>query len=156
MGQEQKGFLRDHGVKIGLAAVSAIVVGVAGVFVSPLQQGLLRLLAWLHEPVPVWPWLLLLLGGAAILFAFLYWCEKRLEIPKDLDDNDIVGVLTSWMGHRDSSLNTQVIFYSKVDRELRLKPGSTKRLIERAARTYGYYPETKGENTIRFKYHSGY
>src|SRR5205807_376735 len=37
---------------------------------------------------------------------------------EDYDDNDIVGILQSWMGHRSSSENTAVIHYDQTDREL--------------------------------------
>jgi len=67
------------------------------------------------------------------------------------DAIDCVAIIRSWMGHRNSSLNTAVIRYNDVDRELKLSPGSARLYIEQAASKYDYIPSMKGKDTILFE-----
>lgn len=73
--------------------------------------------------------------------------------PSDLldDPTDCMAALESWMGHRDSSKNTQVMRYDDVDREVKLVPGSARKYLEQAARRWEYVPAHKGKDTILFK-----
>lgn len=66
-------------------------------------------------------------------------------------DNWKYVIMQSWMGSRPHQLNTQVIRFSDVDRELRFKPGTAEKYIERAAQRWRYTVERKGNNTILFK-----
>ncbi len=68
-----------------------------------------------------------------------------------LDENDILSLIESWMGSRPSNLNTHVIRYTDVDREINLPLGSAKKYIEVAARRWDYVPARKGEQTILFR-----
>jgi hypothetical protein len=72
-------------------------------------------------------------------------------ISKALDENDMISIIQSWMGSRPAQLNTQVIKFSDVDRQLSLKPGTAEKYIELAARKWRYTVERKGNNTILFK-----
>lgn len=71
--------------------------------------------------------------------------------PADYDDNDIISILESWMGSRESDLNTQAIRYADVDRELGLPTGSAEKHIETAARRWEYIPSRRGKQTIKFE-----
>jgi hypothetical protein len=77
--------------------------------------------------------------------------ETNKEANENLDDNDIISILESWMGHRDARLNTKVIRYCDVDRELNLPDGSTLKHVEKAAQRYDYVVVRKGDTTILFK-----
>ena len=70
--------------------------------------------------------------------------------PIQYSDEDKLAILTSWMGSRASDENTRVIHFAAVDRNLKLDPGSTKRLIKQAAKRYEYVAQTEGEHTILF------
>jgi len=75
--------------------------------------------------------------------------------PKDiLDKADALSILETWMGSRTPDANVGVIRFSEVDRELRLPPGTSSRLLEEAARHYGYTVRRRGASTICFD--SGY
>jgi len=67
------------------------------------------------------------------------------------DPTDIVATIQSWMGMRTSSDNTAAIHFSQVDSLLKLKRGSAKEYIERAAARWDYVTAMKGEKTILFK-----
>lgn len=68
-----------------------------------------------------------------------------------LDENDIISLIESWMGSRPVRLNTHVIKYADVDRELNIPVGSAKKYIEVAARRWDYVSARKGEQTILFR-----
>ena len=68
----------------------------------------------------------------------------------DYDENDFISILESWMGSRHYKLNTQVIKYSDVDRELSLPRGTAEKYLEIAAGRWGYAPRRKGKETILF------
>jgi len=70
---------------------------------------------------------------------------------EQLNSEDILSILQSWMGSRDARLNTQVIKYTDVDKELNLPKGSAKKYIEKAAQHWEYVLERKGDSTILFK-----
>ena len=69
---------------------------------------------------------------------------------EDYDEQDIIAILTSWMGSRPGSENRKVIRFEDVDRKLNLKPGTSKKYIEVAAQHYGYITSRKGRHTILF------
>ncbi len=67
------------------------------------------------------------------------------------DPNDCTSLIQSWMGARAAADNTRAIRYDDVDRELRLKPGSARLYIEKAAQRWDYVPDRKGKDTILFR-----
>ena len=76
--------------------------------------------------------------------------EAAQESSNDYDENDLISILESWMGSRAINLNTQVIRYSDVDRELSLPRGTAQKYLEIAARRWDYAPRRKGAETILF------
>ncbi|GEO04483.1 hypothetical protein AAE02nite_21470 [Adhaeribacter aerolatus] len=68
----------------------------------------------------------------------------------EIDDNDIISIIETWMGSRSSNSNRQAIRYTDVDEELSLPPGSAIKFIEKAADKWGYFPARKGKQTIVF------
>ena len=73
--------------------------------------------------------------------------SKEEEAPV-LTEGDVKAVLQSWMGSRPAYLNTQVIHFSEVDKELKLPPGSSKKYIVEIARLWQYVPSQQGEQTV--------
>jgi hypothetical protein len=71
--------------------------------------------------------------------------------PKEDDENDIISIIESWLGARPARLNTQVIRYTDVDRELQLAPGTAEKYLPRAAERWGYLVSRKGKQTIVFR-----
>ncbi len=69
----------------------------------------------------------------------------------EYDENDKKAILASWMGSRTSSANIQVIQFAKVDQELKLERGSTKKYIKEIASQWDYIVDHEGDNTILFK-----
>jgi hypothetical protein len=55
------------------------------------------------------------------------------------------------MKSRDYRLNSQVITFADVDKELGLEQGSTKKYIKQIASGMNYQVQHEGENTILFK-----
>jgi hypothetical protein len=66
-------------------------------------------------------------------------------------EGDKKAILASWMGSRPSNLNTEVIHFAQVDRELKLEPGTTKKHIKEIAARWRYIAEHEGEQTILFR-----
>lgn len=66
-------------------------------------------------------------------------------------EGDKKAILASWMGSRPGNLNSQVIHFAEVDRELRLEPGTTKKYIKEIATRWRYVVQHEGEQTILFK-----
>lgn len=81
--------------------------------------------------------------------------EKNNVMTKDessdLNESDIISIIQSWFGHRDARLNTQVIWYDQVDKELKIPIGSAEKYIQLAASKWNYSVENKGKSTILFK-----
>ena len=73
---------------------------------------------------------------------------ETMGVANELDDNDCISLLESWMGSRPSGLNTQAIRYSDVDREVGLPVGSAIKFLEIAASKWGYKTSRKGKETI--------
>lgn len=69
------------------------------------------------------------------------------------DPNDCLALIMSWMGSRNRSANSKVIYYDAVDKELNLTPGSARKYIEKAAEKYNYQAKIKGNDTILFEKH---
>ncbi len=67
------------------------------------------------------------------------------------DENDIISLIQSWMGSRSTSDNRKAIYFSKVDSELNLAPGSASKYIEEAAKRWNYGVERRGASTIIFR-----
>lgn len=70
---------------------------------------------------------------------------------EELGEADIISIIESWMGSRDADLNTQVIRFADVDRELNLPAGSASKYIEKAAQRWDYVVQRRGDSTILFK-----
>ncbi len=77
--------------------------------------------------------------------------EPALVSTSEYDVNDIVSMIESWMGSRPATLNTQVIHYTDVDRELGIPVGSAFQYLEKAAQRWHYLVVRKGSNTILFR-----
>src|SRR5207253_3296725 len=125
---DYRALIREHGTKIGVAVATSIATGLAALLVPSIRGGLVAAFAWTMQPIVTDRWVVILLGLIAISSLAVLWREARVRVPRHTNDNDALAVLISWMGHRDSSLNTQVMYYAHVDRQLRLVPGTAKRL----------------------------
>jgi CAP12/Pycsar effector protein, TIR domain len=77
--------------------------------------------------------------------------RSDVEEVLDLAEGDIKALLQSWMGGRPAYLNSQVIRYAEVDKELKLPPGSTKKYIVEIARRWNYAVSQNGKQTILFE-----
>ena len=75
---------------------------------------------------------------------------KKLN-DSEIMDEDALNILESWMKSRDPMLNTQVIYFKKVDKELHLPEGTAKKLLEIAAQEVGYTVKRKGKDNILFE-----
>jgi hypothetical protein len=76
-----------------------------------------------------------------------------LEAPTlsvNYSEGDKKAILASWMGERPASLNTRIIHFAEVDRELKLEPGTTKKYIKEIAARWNYASEHEGEQTVLF------
>lgn len=71
--------------------------------------------------------------------------------PPAYSDADKLVMLQSWMGSRLADLNTQVIHFARVDAELGLPAGTTKKFIKQVAPRWGYTVQHEGEHTILFE-----
>ena len=67
------------------------------------------------------------------------------------NENDKKAIIESWMGSRPASDNVKVIHFDKVDQELGLERGSTKKFIREIASRWDYVVAQEGDNTILFK-----
>ena len=67
-----------------------------------------------------------------------------------LSEGDVMAILQSWMGSRPASLNTEVIYFADVDKELKLPTGSAKKHLSQIATRWDYVPSQQGEATILF------
>ena len=79
---------------------------------------------------------------------------KKIETTAPLakySEGDNKAILASWMGSRPASLNTQVIHFVDVDRELKLELGTTKKYIKEVASHWRYIVKHEGELTILFQ-----
>jgi len=77
--------------------------------------------------------------------------EPEPVATSEYDRNDIMSMLESWMGSRPANLNTQVIRYADIDRELGIPAGSALQYLEQAAQRWGYQVARRGTNTILFR-----
>jgi hypothetical protein len=77
--------------------------------------------------------------------------SPRRTLPLNLSDEEMLALIQDWMGRRSTRANSEAIYYEDVDHEIGLPEGTAKRLIEDAARKYGYVPERKGENLVLFR-----
>jgi hypothetical protein len=141
-------FIRDPLVEKILAGLGiAVVVSFFGWwsgFIGPVWE-------WLWQPVEVWLWifwsLLLTAGGLTAMEMVRRFKSK----PLYEDENDVLGVLTDWVGHYKDGISAVAINYKDTDRKLRLTPGSTEKFVARAAATYRYRVLHKGKETITFE-----
>jgi TIR domain/Hypothetical protein (DUF2513) len=67
------------------------------------------------------------------------------------DDEDILTVLTGWVGDNLYSLNNQVITFSKLDAELGLPSGACMKHLETVAKNAGAKLIRRGKETILFE-----
>lgn len=141
-----KSFLKEHGVKITIGVVSAVVIAVLKMFVPVFSE----FLNWFLEPMTVGIWLFAVLLITSITFAFLYIREKLNQRPKDFSDQDAIAILQSESGVGKINMQ-EVIYYSNLDRKYRFKPGTAKRLLQKAVSHWGYYPSQQGDQCIHFK-----
>jgi hypothetical protein len=72
-------------------------------------------------------------------------------VEREHDDNDAISILETWMGSRPHEENTRVIPFAETDALLKLKSGTTERLIEQAARKWHYRTLRRGATTIIFE-----
>jgi hypothetical protein len=77
--------------------------------------------------------------------------ESSSSEPVAYTENDIKAILSSWMGKRPAEKNTEVIRFDETDRELGLRPGTTKNYIKEVAARWKYEAEYEGEHTILFR-----
>lgn len=73
------------------------------------------------------------------------------QAAQQLDENDQLSMLESWLRSRTWNENLRVIVFAKIDMELGLPEGATKRLIEQAASRLGYEVDRRGATTILLK-----
>lgn len=71
--------------------------------------------------------------------------------PTQYSEGDKKAILASWMGSRPAKLNSQVIHFTEVDRELKLENGTTKKYIKEIAARWHYVVQHEGEHTILFR-----
>ena len=76
---------------------------------------------------------------------------KTVAPPTHYSEGDIKAILASWMGSRPANLNSRVIHFADVDRELKLDQGTTKRYIKEIAVRWRYVVQHEGEHTILFR-----
>jgi hypothetical protein len=76
---------------------------------------------------------------------------KSVESHLQYSEGDKKAILASWMGSRPTSLNSQVIHFAEVDRELRFEPGATKKYIKEIAARWDYVVAHEGDHTILFR-----
>lgn len=67
------------------------------------------------------------------------------------DPNDCLSIIESWMGSRPASLNTNVMRFDEIDRDLKLRPGSAREYLATAARRWDYEVSREGKDTILLK-----
>lgn len=78
--------------------------------------------------------------------------EPAAAEPNLIDDeNDCISILESWMGSRESGLNTSVIRFNDVDNKHKLAPGSARLYLPKAAAKWNYVVDRIGKDTIQFK-----
>jgi len=77
--------------------------------------------------------------------------QKDTPAPvRDLTDEEIVGLIRSWINSSHAAQSLKPIYYAEVDKELALPPGSAARLIEEAASRW-YVVHKKGPNLVIFE-----
>jgi len=76
--------------------------------------------------------------------------RKKPPLKSTLTDPELIAILQSWIGGRDSRLNRGPIYFSEVDDELSLPDGTAKRFLSTAASKY-YDVETEGPQLILLK-----
>lgn len=69
----------------------------------------------------------------------------------DYSEQDIRGILKSWMGSRPAENNTRIIYFAEVDKELTFKLGTAKKYLKQVAREWDYIVDHEGEASILFK-----
>lgn len=74
-----------------------------------------------------------------------------IEPPLQYSEGDKKAILASWMGSRPANLNSQVIRFADVDRELRIESGTTKKYIKEIATRWRYVVDQEGDHTILFR-----
>ncbi|MFT3879676.1 MAG: hypothetical protein QM703_08450 [Gemmatales bacterium] len=105
---------------------------------------------WFLEPMTVGIWLFSLLLITSIVFVTLYIREKLHQRPEDYSDQDAIAIMQSDSGVGKINMQ-EVIYYAKLDRKYRFKPGTAKRLLQKAVSRWGYYPSQQGDQCIHFK-----
>jgi hypothetical protein len=121
---------------------------------EPLKTAGKSMIDWMGEPIPVYRWHYWALLGFAIgvlLDAAWRWHSYRKQMR--YNDEDIVAILDTWIGNCVAYKHLDVIYFARLDRELKIPKGSTKRLLERAAAKHKMYPESRGDATIKFGQH---
>jgi len=80
------------------------------------------------------------------------------ELEEVIDENYLYKGYSHWedyairYGKRDSSIFLgKLVHYHMLDNELKLPPGTSKRLIKDVAKRYGLIPDKEWDNSIRFK-----
>lgn len=78
--------------------------------------------------------------------------KHQLKTPaqRDLTDEEMVGIIRSWINSSGAAQSLQPIYFDAVDAELELPPGSAARLIVEAASRW-YVVAQKGSNLVVFQ-----
>jgi hypothetical protein len=77
--------------------------------------------------------------------------KENVEITISYNESDKKAIIESWMGSRPAPDNLKVIHFNKVDQELGLEQGSTKKYIKEIASRWNYIVSQEGESTVLFK-----
>ena len=75
---------------------------------------------------------------------------ETVETAADYDENDYITILEAWMGARPREVNTDIIYFTKVEEELKLPPGTAGKHLAYAATRWGHKIRRQGNQTILF------
>lgn len=78
----------------------------------------------------------------------------KTEIEEDTliySEGDIKAILGSWFGSRSVSENIEIIYYKRIDKELKIPEGSTKKYIKEIASRWKLVVGQEGDHTILFE-----
>ena|ERR1700730_412253 len=146
-----KPFFRDPFVEKVLAGLVVAALLGLGALIFGGWAFIRSVWLFLWEPLELWTWvvgLLVLVFAWSIIKAIWHrWRGGAIHS----DPEDIIAVLTSWIGHYHGGIGDKAINFKETDRLLRLQPGSTEKYIERAAAYYKYRRRHKGTETIMFE-----
>ncbi|MBQ4840040.1 hypothetical protein [Pseudoalteromonas luteoviolacea] len=125
------------------------VISALSLYISNFE--LSKLYGWFFIQVsfPVWSIIIVLLIIVVFSTIFLRIIVERTQ--SDLTDCDIEIQLSNWWPEKGMYDGNVVVNFEKVDKELRLPKGSTKRLIASVAKEKYYLPHNLGDKNAEFK-----